>query len=97
MRQQRAANPLLDAVSFYKRGLYLRVSGLPNFKYRARIVPRRARGRVDANKPLTRISSAQRLKRVFAIDIQTCPQPEAKLQIIRRRTPLLAELGTKQH
>ncbi len=43
----------------------------PNFRHRARIVPRRSRGRVDSDKPRAPLSWMQRLKRVFAIDIQT--------------------------
>jgi hypothetical protein len=54
----------------------------PNFKHRLRIVPRRARGRVDADKPLAPMSWAQRLKRVFAIDIETCPDCGGTLRVI---------------
>jgi hypothetical protein len=36
----------------------------PNFKHRARIVPRRPRGRSDADKPFAPMSWMQRLKRV---------------------------------
>ncbi len=42
----------------------------PNFKHRHKIVPRRPRVRVDGDKPLAPMSWAQRLKRVFAIDIE---------------------------
>jgi hypothetical protein len=62
----------------------------PNFKHRSRIVPRRPRGTVDRDLPAAPMSWMQRLIPVFAIDIQTSSQPEAKLRIIRRRTPLLA-------
>lgn len=54
----------------------------PNFKHRARIVPRRSRGRVDSDKPLAPMSWAQRLKRVFSIDIETCPECGGKLRVI---------------
>ena len=50
----------------------------PNFKHRARIVPQRARNQVDADKPPAPMSWMQRLKRVFAIDIETCPECGAK-------------------
>lgn len=45
----------------------------PNFKHRKRIVPRRPR-RSDADKPPAPMSWMQRLKRVFAIDIENCPE-----------------------
>jgi hypothetical protein len=51
--------PRLNLTSFH--GVFA-----PNFKHRARIVPRRARGRVDSDKPLAPMTWAQRLKRVFA-------------------------------
>jgi ribosomal protein S27E len=54
----------------------------PNFKHRARIVPERARARVDADKPQAPMSWMQRLKRVFAIDIETCPDCGGKLRVI---------------
>jgi hypothetical protein len=54
----------------------------PNFKHRHKIVPRRARGRVDPDKPLAPMSWAQRLKRVFAIDIEKCPECGGKLRVI---------------
>ena len=52
-----------------------RVHGVfaPNFKHRKRIVPRRSR-RIDADHPPAPMSWMQRLKRVFAIDIETCPE-----------------------
>ncbi len=40
----------------------------PNFKHRAGIVPRLARGRMNADRPLALMTWAQRLKRAFAID-----------------------------
>jgi hypothetical protein len=69
----------------------------PNFKHRARIVPRHARGRVDADKPLAPMSWAQRLKRVFAIDIETCPECGGKLRVIActRDGPTRALLGLR--
>ena len=45
----------------------------PNFKHRARIVPRRVWNRADADQPLAPMSWAQRLKRVFAIGIVIWP------------------------
>jgi hypothetical protein len=54
----------------------------PNFKHRARIVPRRGRGKVDADQPVAPMSWAQRLKHVFAIDIETCPECGGKLRVI---------------
>ncbi len=46
----------------------------PNFKHRAQIVPRRPKCRADADKPCAPMTWMQRLKRVFAIDIETCPE-----------------------
>jgi rRNA maturation protein Nop10 len=37
---------------------------------------------VDSDKPLAPMSWAQRLKRVFAIDIETCPDCGGKLRVI---------------
>jgi hypothetical protein len=54
----------------------------PNFKHRTRIVPRRGRGKVDADQPVAPMSWTQRLKRVFAIDIETCPECGGKLRVI---------------
>ena len=61
----------------------------PNFNHQARIVPRCARCRVDADKPLAPMSWAQFLKRVFAIDIETCPDCGGTLRVIAciRRLP----------
>jgi hypothetical protein len=53
----------------------------PNFKHRNRIVPRRPR-HVDADQPPAPMSWAQRLRRVFAIDIETCPECGGKLRVI---------------
>ena len=46
----------------------------PNFKHRERIVPQRSKRTVDSDKPTAPMSWMQRLKRVFAIDIETCPE-----------------------
>jgi hypothetical protein len=54
----------------------------PNCKYRARIVPHRSRGRADSDKPTAPMSWMQRLKRVFAIDIETCPDCGGNLRVI---------------
>jgi hypothetical protein len=54
----------------------------PNFKHRRHIVPRRAPGRVDADKPLAPLTWALRLKRVFEIDIEACPHCGGKLRVI---------------
>jgi ribosomal protein S27E len=54
----------------------------PNSKHRQRIVPHRPTGRVDSDKPLAPMSWAQRLKRVFAIDIETCPDCGGQLRVI---------------
>lgn len=53
----------------------------PNFKHRQRIVPQRPR-RIDADKPPAPMSWIQRLKRVFSIDIETCPECGGKLRVI---------------
>jgi hypothetical protein len=37
---------------------------------------------LDSDKPLAPMSWAQRLKRVFAIDIETCPNCGGKLRVI---------------
>jgi hypothetical protein len=54
----------------------------PNSKHRQRIVPHRPTGRVDSDKPLAPMSWAQRLKRVFAIDIETCPDCGGQLRVV---------------
>jgi hypothetical protein len=46
----------------------------PNFKHRKRVVPHRSRSVFDSDKPPAPMSWMQRLKRVFAIDIETCPE-----------------------
>jgi ribosomal protein S27E len=42
----------------------------PNFKHRGRIVPRRSPGWIDSDNPRAPMTWMQRLKRVFAIDIE---------------------------
>ena len=54
----------------------------PNFRHRRRIVPRQPMGRVDSDKPLAPLSWMQRLKRVFAIDIEICPDCGGTLRVI---------------
>jgi len=54
----------------------------PNFKHRKRIVPHRSRSVVESDKPPAPMSWAQRLKRVFAIDIESCPQCGGTLRVI---------------
>ena len=69
----------------------------PNFKYRTRIVPRQARGRVDRDKPLAPMSWAQRLKQwVFAIDIETRSDCDNHLLLMRCYWLLLAECREKR-
>jgi hypothetical protein len=64
----------------------------PNFKHRARIVSRRAHGTVDSDKPLAPMTWAQRLKRVFAIDIENCPNCGGKLRVAAPAHPAPAAL-----
>jgi hypothetical protein len=54
----------------------------PNFKHRDRIVPQRAQRAVEGDKPVAPMSWMQRLKRVFAIDIETCPECGGRLRVI---------------
>ena len=54
----------------------------PHCKHRARIVPHRPRGQVDNDQPTAPMSWMRRLKRVFAIDIETCPDCGGKLRVI---------------
>lgn len=67
--------PRLNLTRF--RGIFA-----PNFKHRNKIVPRRVRCRVDDDKPIAPMSWAQRLKRVFAIDIEKCPDCGGTLRVI---------------
>jgi hypothetical protein len=66
----------------------------PNFKHRNRIVPCRLRGRVDHDKPRAPLNWMQRLKRVFAIDIETCPECGGTLRVIAciEDPPLIARI-----
>jgi len=56
----------------------------PNFKHRHQIVPC-ARGRVDDDQPLAPMNWAQRLQRVFAIDIgrsrTSCPSRHRHIHV----------------
>jgi len=54
----------------------------PNCKHRSRIAPHRPRTETDASKPTAPMSWMQRLKRVFAIDIETCPDCGGRLRVI---------------
>jgi hypothetical protein len=54
----------------------------PNFKHRKRIVPHRSRRSVDSDQPPAPMNWMQRLKRVFAIDIESCPECGGKLRVI---------------
>ena len=54
----------------------------PHCKHRARIVPHRPRGKVDNDQPTAPMSWMRRLKRVFAIDIESCPDCGGKLRVI---------------
>jgi len=54
----------------------------PEFKFRHKIVPRRVRGRVNDDKPLAPMNWAQRLKRVFSIDIKCCPECGGRVRVI---------------
>jgi hypothetical protein len=65
----------------------------PNFKHRKRIVPRPPR-HSDADQPPAPLSWMQRLKRVFAIDIETCPECGGRLRVIAcvEEPPLIAKI-----
>jgi len=54
----------------------------PNCKHRQHIVPKRQPSNEVPDKPLAAMTWMQRLKRVFAIDIETCPKCGAKLRVI---------------
>ena len=60
----------------------------------ARIVPHRPRGKVDNDKPTAPMNWMQRLKRVFEIDIETCPDCGGKLRVIAsiQDPPLIAKI-----
>jgi len=60
----------------------------PNFKYRKLVVPKPKNKESSDDKTLTtsqqasRMTWAQRLKRVFNIDIETCPECAGKVKVI---------------
>ena len=54
----------------------------PNCRHREHIVPRHERKAQPHNKPLAPMTWMQRLKRVFAINIETCPKCGGKLRVI---------------
>jgi len=54
----------------------------PNSKQREHIVPRREPKAQVPDKPMAPMTWMQRLKRVFAIDIETCPKCGGKLRVI---------------
>ena len=54
----------------------------PHGKHRARLVPHRPRGKVDNDQRTAPMSWMRRLKRVFAIDIESCPDCGGKLRVI---------------
>ena len=66
----------------------------PNFKQRKRIVPQRSHHVVDSDKPPAPMSWMQRLKRVFALDIETCPKCGGTLRVIAciEDPPLIAKI-----
>ncbi|MEE4217797.1 MAG: transposase [Xanthomonadales bacterium] len=66
----------------------------PNFKHHERIVPQRSNRTVESDKPTAPMSWMQRLKRVFAIDIETCPECGGKLRVIAciEDPPLIAKI-----
>jgi hypothetical protein len=69
----------------------------PNFKHRKRIVPRRPRGRVDDDKPRAPLSWMQRLNRVFAIDIETCPECGGMLRVAAPAHPCARGISASMH
>ena len=54
----------------------------PNCKHRESVVPKRKPRHEKPDKPLAPMTWMQRLKRVFAIDIETCPKCGGKLRVI---------------
>ena len=54
----------------------------PNCKHRKSVVPKRKPNEEQPNKPLAPMTWTQRLKRVFAIDIETCPVCGGNLRVI---------------
>ena len=66
----------------------------PNFKHRERIVPHRPQRTLEGDKPVAPMCWMRRLKRVFAIDIETCPECGGKLRVIAciEDPPLIAKI-----
>jgi len=66
----------------------------PNFKHRSRIVPHRQRDETGTSNPTAPMNWMQRLKRVFAIDIETYPECGGKLRVIAciEDPPLIAKI-----
>ena len=56
----------------------------PNCKHRGSVAPKREPRREKPDKPLAPMTSMRRLKRVFAIDIETCPKCGGKPRVIAR-------------
>ena len=54
----------------------------PNCGQREHVVPKREPKQPKTDKPLARMTWMQRLKPVFAIDIETCPKCDGKLRVI---------------
>ena len=54
----------------------------PNCKHRQHIVPSHDAGEEKTGTPCAPMTPIQRLKRVFAIDIETCPKCGGKLRVI---------------
>ena len=54
----------------------------PNCKHRESVVPKRKPRHEKPDKPLAPLTWMQRLKRVFAIDIETCPKCGGTLRVI---------------
>ena len=54
----------------------------PNCKHREPVVPKRKPRHEKPDKPLAPLTWMQRLKRVFAIDIETCPKCGGTLRVI---------------
>ena len=55
---------------------------VPNCKHRESVAPKRKPAREQPDKPLAPMTWMRRLKRVFAIDIKTCPKCGGTLRVI---------------